>query len=75
MIEQLGIDGLVRPDDDDADIRAEFACAGREAIFGFDTIGGIFGRPPNLAMHESCPNCFSTNLLLAVDHRRQLLLS
>ena len=44
MIEQLGIDGLVPPDDDDADIRDEFACAGREAMFGFDTIGGIFGR-------------------------------
>ena len=52
MIEQLGIDGLVPPDDDDADIRDEFACAGREAMFGFDAIGGIFGRSPNLAKRE-----------------------
>ncbi len=70
MIEELGIDGVVRPDNDDADIRDEFACAGREAIFGFDTIGGVFGRPRNLAMPESCPNCASTNLLVAVDHRQ-----
>ncbi len=70
MIEELGIDGVVRPDNDDADIRDEFACAGREAMFGFDTIGGIFGRLPNLAMREFCPNCASTNLLVAVDHRQ-----
>ena len=44
MIEHLGINGVVRPDDDDADIRDEFACAGREAAFGFDTIGAILGR-------------------------------
>ena len=52
MIEYLGTDELVSPDDDDADIRDEFACAGREVTFGFDTLGGIFGRPPGLAMHE-----------------------
>ena len=71
MIEELGLDGLVRPDDDDAHIRDEFACAGREAIFGFDTIGGIFGGPLNLAMPESCPNCTGTNLVVAIDHRRR----
>jgi len=56
MIEQLGIDGLVPPDEDDADIRDELVCAGREAIFGFGTIGGIFGRPlesSRLRRHES----------------------
>jgi len=42
MIENLGIDGLVPPDDDDADIRDELVCAGREATFGFDTIGRFF---------------------------------
>jgi hypothetical protein len=52
MIEYLGSDGLVPPDADDADIRYEFVCAGREVTFGFDTIGGIFGRPPSLAMRE-----------------------
>jgi len=52
MIEHLGTDELVSPDDDDADIRDEFACAGREVTFGFDTLGGIFGRPPGLAMVE-----------------------
>ena len=51
MIEHLGTDGLVSPVDD-ADIRDEFACAGREVTFGFDTLGGIFGRPPGLAMLE-----------------------
>ncbi len=71
MIEQLGIDGLVPPDDDDADIRDELVCAGREAIFGFDTIGGIFGRPLNRAMPESCPNCVGTNLVVAIDRRQQ----
>ena len=58
MIEYLGTDELVSPDDDDADIRDEFACAGREVTFGFDTLGGIFGRPPGLAMQ---------NLLVTVD--------
>ena len=52
MIEYLGSDGLVPRDADDADIRDELACAGREVTFGFDTIGGIFGRPPSLAMRE-----------------------
>ena len=52
MIEHPGTDGLVSPDDDDADIRDEFTCAGREVIFGFDTLGGIFGRPAGLAMLE-----------------------
>ena len=52
MIEYLGTDGLVSPDSDDADIRDEFACAGREATFGFDALGGIFGRPAGLAMLE-----------------------
>ena len=71
MIENLGIDGLVSLDDDDADIRDEFACAGREATFGFDTIGGIFGRPPSLATPGRCPNCVGTNLLVAIDRRQQ----
>ena len=51
MIEHLGTDGLVSPVDD-ADIRDEFACAGREVTFGFDTLGGIFGQPASLAMLE-----------------------
>jgi len=71
MIEHLGIDGLVPPDDDDADISDELARAGREAIFGFDTIGGIFGRFPSVAMREPCPNCGGTNLLVAIDRRQQ----
>ena len=71
MIEQLGLEGLIRLDDGDSDIKDEFGCAGREAILGFDVIGGFFGRPPNLAMPESCPNCASTHLLVAMDHRRQ----
>jgi hypothetical protein len=71
MSGKLDLDGLVRLDDDDADIRDEFAFAGREAIFGFDTIGGIFGRPSNLAMPEFCTNCGGTNLVVAIDHRRQ----
>ena len=70
MIEHLGIDGLVPPDDD-IDIRDELACAGREAAFGFDTIGGIFGRPLSPAVRESCPNCAGTNLLVAIDRRQQ----
>jgi len=65
MIEQLGIDGLVPPDDEDADIRDELVCAGREATFGFNTIGGIFGRPPSLATWESCPNCGGMHNVLA----------
>jgi hypothetical protein len=71
MIEQLGVDGLVRAEDDDADIKDEFGFAGREAILGFDAIGGIFDRPPYLAMPEFCPNCDGTHLLVAMDHRRQ----
>jgi hypothetical protein len=51
VIEHLGTDGLVSPGDD-ADIRDEFACAGREVTFGFDTLGGIFGQPASLAMLE-----------------------
>jgi hypothetical protein len=70
MIEQLGIDGLVPPDDD-ADVRDEFGRAGREAVLGFDTIGGIFGRPVSLSMPESCPNCARTNLVVAIDCRQQ----
>jgi len=69
MIEYLGIDGLDPPDD--ADIRDEFACAGREVTFGFDTIGGIFGRPLTLAMPESCRNCAGTKLVVAIDRRQQ----
>ena len=65
MIEQLGIDGLVSPDDEDADIRDELVFGGREATFGFDTIGGIFGRPSSLAMWESCPNCAGMHNVLA----------
>ena len=71
MIEQLGIDGLVLPDDDDGDIRDEFVCAGREATFGFDTIDGIFGRSLYRALPESCPNCLGTNLVVAIDRRQQ----
>lgn len=41
MIEQLGLEGLIRLDDGDSDIKDEFGCAGREAILGFDVIGGI----------------------------------
>ena len=52
MIEHLGTDVLVSPDEDDADIRDDFACAGREVTFGFDTLGGIFGGPRSLAMLE-----------------------
>jgi len=52
MIDHLGTDGLLSLDDDDADIRDEFACAGREVTFGFDSLGGIFGRAPRLAMLE-----------------------
>ncbi|MGO8823811.1 MAG: hypothetical protein ACLQU9_01060 [Acidimicrobiales bacterium] len=65
----LGSDGLDPPDD--ADIRDEFACAGREAVLGFHTIGGIFGRPLNLAMPESCPDCVGMNLVVAIDRRQQ----
>ncbi len=69
MIEHLGINGVVRPDDDDADIRDEFACAGREAAFGFDTIGAILGR--SLTRPESCPDCVGKNLAVAIDRRQQ----
>jgi len=69
MIEQLGIDGLVPFDD--ADIRDECVCAGREAILGFDTMGGIVGRTPSPAMSESCPNCDGTSLVVAIDRRQQ----
>jgi hypothetical protein len=69
MIEPLGTNWLVSPDDDNADdIGDELACAGREAIFGFDAIGGIFGRPLNLL--EPCPNCAGTNLVEAIDRRQ-----
>ena len=64
MIEQLGIDGLVPPDDDDADIRDEFACAGREAAFGFDTIGGILGRSLAVA---SCPHSSGATVVVGMD--------
>ncbi len=70
MVEQLGVDELVPPDDGNADIKDEFACAGREATFGFDTIGGIFDWSLSLGMQESCPNCTGTNLV-AIDRRQQ----
>lgn len=70
MIEHLGIEAQVPPDDD-ADIRDECACAGREATIGFETIGGIVGWPLCPSMRESCPNCASTNLVIAVDRRQQ----
>ena len=57
MIDHLGTDGLLSLDDDDADIRDEFARAGREVTFGFDTLGGIFSRPPGLAMLEYAEMC------------------
>ena len=41
MIEYLGISGLVPPDD--ADIRNELTCAGREASLGFDVMVGLYG--------------------------------
>ena len=65
MIEHLGTDGSVSPDSD-ADIRDEFACAGREATFGFDALGGIFGRPAGLAMLEYAE---SRRHELTGDHR------
>ena len=54
MAENLGIDWLVPPDEFDADIGVELACAGREAIFGFDMLGELFSGPASLAMRERC---------------------
>jgi hypothetical protein len=70
MAENLGIDWLVPPDDGDTDIGVELACAGREAIFGFDTLGELFSGPASLAMRERCPDCASPNLLVAIDRRQ-----
>jgi hypothetical protein len=41
MIECLGISGPTLPDD--ADIRNELTCAGREASLGFDAMVGLYG--------------------------------
>jgi hypothetical protein len=41
MSEYLGVSGLLPPDD--ADIRNELTCAGREASLGFDAMVGLYG--------------------------------
>jgi hypothetical protein len=67
MIEYLGISGLVPPDD--ADIRNELTCAGREASLGFDAMVGLYGRFSGPAMPASSPNCAGTTLPVAIDHQ------
>ena len=44
MSEYLGVSGLLPPDD--ADIRNELTCAGREASLGFDAMVGLYGPFP-----------------------------
>ena len=70
MIDHLGTDGLLSLDDDDADIRDEFACAGREVTFGFDALARDFGRPP-VWRCWNVPKCAGTNLLVTIDRGQQ----
>ena len=67
MAVNLGIDWIDPPDEFDVDIGVELARAGREAIFGFDTLGELSGSA-GLAMRERCPNC-ARDLLVATDRR------
>jgi hypothetical protein len=70
MAENLGIDWIDPPDEFDVDIGVELACAGREAIFGFDTLGELFSGSAGLAMRERYPNCARADLLVATDRRQ-----
>jgi hypothetical protein len=70
MVESLGIDWIDPPDEFDVDIGVELACAGREAIFGFDTLGELCSGSAGLAMRERCPNCARADLLVATDRRQ-----
>ena len=71
MQECLGTERAPLTDHDTDDIGSELYRAGREAAFGFDALGSLSGWSSGMRMPKSCPNCLSTKLLVAIDHREK----
>jgi len=71
MAGDSGIGRSAPSDDGTDDIGSELQRAGREVTFGFDAFGGLRSGTADSVMPESCPNCLSTKLLVAIDRHQQ----